>query len=173
MSYEPYYRPRFYNTTFMDPRGLCSDSALPCARDGYGNNWISRDCEFVEPLGHDCGGAGFNFGTRFLRPATVPIGMRRSERGAEEMDEQTWKEKEREPTYETEWIDVNYPEVDWLKKKRHPKNLNRKIPRRRPLVTGAQVNGPFVVRMVPKAPCYHCETGPKAGGGIPSWRRYN
>ena len=173
MSYEPYYRPRFYNTTFMDPRGLCSDSALPCARDGYGNNWISRDCEFVEPLGHDCGGAGFNFGTRFLRPATVPIGMRRSERGAEEMDEQTWKEKEREPTYETEWIDVNYPEADWLKKKRHSKNLNPKIPRRRPLVTGAQVNGPFVVRMVPKAPCYHCETGPKAGGGIPSWRRYN
>lgn len=150
---------------------------MACGTEGAGD--LFRDCfplNLKQPLGHDRGGAGFGFGTAFLRPSTSTIAVRKPHFDTFYDEPDPYEEeveREPEPDYSLETVEFNYPSFS-LPYEPMPHNPPLKdLPRKRVHTPRPRVNGPFVVRMVPQAPCYHCETGPKAGGGIPPWRQFS
>ena len=170
---DPSYRQRFWNTSYMGRH----PEEVACGRPEDVKNMFSVCYHPREPLGHDRCGAGFNFGTRFIGKPRHAIATKNPRTPTyEEPDNEPEPEiddYEPEPEYQSDWVEIDYPvkfEPDYEELPRNPPLKD--LPRRKVASAGRPVHGPFVVRMAPQRPCYHCETGPKTYGKIPPWRAF-
>uniref|UniRef100_A0A7S2RKA0 Uncharacterized protein n=1 Tax=Rhizochromulina marina TaxID=1034831 RepID=A0A7S2RKA0_9STRA len=177
------------------PAAACLDGQarlhpLAAPFHGYFSPIASSECNAA--AGHDAGGAGFHFGTSFLKPRPNRVVATAWEIEAPMHKDQTPSQKDRprperpvsppplpDPVMDSE-PKHTFPAAGFspaLRPPHHPVRRPR-AQKQPPLAASAPIDrrthhaAPFVVRIAPQDPCWHCETGPRTFGKIPPWRSF-